>query len=199
MPNQEGGIMRYQISGKQIDIGEALQTHVKAELGETVEKYAQRPTEAVIIFSRDAHEMVCEATIHLSTGLTAQARGHAGEIYAAFESCREKMDKQLRRYKRRLRDHHRDRIAPVEFDGGSSYILAGSDQHEDEEPETLQPMIIAEMETKVPTVSVGEAVMQLDLGGQRMLVFRNSKHGGVNVVYRRDDGNIGWIDPRNSK
>ena len=191
--------MRYQISGKQIDIGEALQTHVKAELGETVEKYAQRPTEAVIIFSRDAHEMVCEATIHLSTGLTAQARGHAGEIYAAFESCREKMDKQLRRYKRRLRDHHRDRIAPVEFDGGSSYILAGSDQHEDEEPETLQPMIIAEMETKVPTVSVGEAVMQLDLGGQRMLVFRNSKHGGVNVVYRRDDGNIGWIDPRNSK
>lgn len=191
--------MRYQISGKQIDIGEALQTHVKSELGETVEKYAQRPTEAVIIFSRDAHEMVCEATIHLSTGLTAQARGHAGEIYAAFESCREKMDKQLRRYKRRLRDHHRDRIAPVEFDGGSSYILAGSDQHEDEEPETLQPMIIAEMETKVPTVSVGEAVMQLDLGGQRMLVFRNSKHGGVNVVYRRDDGNIGWIDPRNTK
>lgn len=191
--------MRYQISGKQIDIGEALQTHVKSELGETVEKYAQRPTEAVIIFSRDAHEMVCEATIHLSTGLTAQARGHASEIYAAFESCREKMDKQLRRYKRRLRDHHRDRIAPVEFDGGSSYILAASEQHEDEEPETLQPMIIAEMETKVPTVSVGEAVMQLDLTGQRMLVFRNSKHGGVNVVYRREDGNIGWIDPRNTK
>ncbi len=191
--------MRYQISGKQIDIGEALQTHVKAELGETVEKYAQRPTEAVIIFSRDAHEMVCEATIHLSTGLTAQAKGHAGEIYAAFESCREKMDKQLRRYKRRLRDHHRDRTAPVEFDGGSSYILAGSEQNEDEEPETLQPMIIAEMETKVPSVSVGEAVMQLDLTGQRMLVFRNSKHGGVNVVYRRDDGNIGWIDPRNAK
>tara|TARA_R110002124_G_scaffold214251_1_gene380306 strand:+ start:234 stop:833 length:600 start_codon:yes stop_codon:yes gene_type:complete len=199
MLNEKGGIMRYQISGKQIDIGEALQTHVKAELGETVEKYAQRPTEAVIIFSRDAHEMVCEATIHLSTGLTAQAKGHAGEIYAAFESCREKMDKQLRRYKRRLRDHHRDRTAPVEFDGGSSYILAGSEQNEDEEPETLQPMIIAEMETKVPSVSVGEAVMQLDLTGQRMLVFRNSKHGGVNVVYRRDDGNIGWIDPRNAK
>jgi len=199
MLNEEGGIMRYQISGKQIDIGDALQTHVKAELGETVEKYAQRPTEAVIIFSREAHEMVCEATIHLSTGLTAQAKGQAGEIYAAFESCREKMDKQLRRYKRRLRDHHRDRTAPVEFDGGSSYILAGSELSEDEEPDTLQPMIIAEMETKVPTVSVGEAVMQLDLTGQRMLVFRNSKHGGVNVVYRRDDGNIGWIDPRNAK
>lgn len=191
--------MRYQITGKQIDIGEALQTHVKAELGETVEKYAQRPTEAVVIFSRNAHELVCESTIHLSTGLTAQAKGHAGEIYAAFESCREKMDKQLRRYKRRLRDHHRDRATPVEFDGGSSYILAANDEYGDEEPESLQPMIIAEMETKVPTISVGEAVMQLELAGQRMLVFRNSKHGGVNVVYRRDDGNVGWIDPRNSK
>ena len=71
-----------------------------------------------------AHEFVCECVIHLSTGLTAQAKGHAAEIYAAFESCREKMDKQLRRYKRRLRSHHRDRTAPVEFDGGSSYILA---------------------------------------------------------------------------
>lgn len=191
--------MRYQISGRQIDIGEALQTHVKAELGETVEKYAQRPTEAVVIFSRNAHELVCEATIHLSTGLNAQAKGHATEIYAAFESCREKMDKQLRRYKRRLREHHRDRVSPVEFDGGSSYILAANEEHGDAEPESLQPMIIAEMETKVPTVSVGEAVMQLELAEQRMLVFRNSKHGGVNVVYRREDGNIGWIDPRHIK
>ena len=98
--------MRYQISGKQIDIGEALQTHVKAELGEVVEKYAQRPTECTVVFSKVAHEFVCETTIHLSTGLTAQAKGHAAEIYAAFESCREKMDKQLRRYKRRIRNHH---------------------------------------------------------------------------------------------
>ena len=190
--------MRYQISGRQIDIGEALQTHVKAELGETVEKYAQRPTEAVVTFSRVGHETNCEATIHLSTGLTAQAKGHASEIYAAFESCREKMDKQLRRYKRRLRDHHRDRTAPVEFDGGSSYILAAREEPDAEEPDSLQPMIVAEMETKVPSISVGEAVMELDLTGQRMLVFRNLKHGGVNVVYRREDGNIGWIDPRSN-
>ena len=195
--------MRYQISGKQIDIGEALQTHVKAELGEVVEKYAQRPTEVVVFFSRVAHEFTCETTLHLSTGLNAQAKGHAVEIYAAFESCREKMDKQLRRYKRRLRNHHRDRAEPVEFDGGSSYILAASnddrDDHEDAEPETLQPIVIAEMETKIPSITVGEAVMQLELAGHRMLVFRNEGHGGVNVVYRRDDGNIGWIDPRHAK
>lgn len=191
--------MRFQISGRQIDIGEALQTHVKAELGEIVEKYAQRPTDCMVVFSRVAHLFHCECVIHLSTGLNAQAKGQASEIYAAFESCREKMEKQLRRYKRRLRSHHRDRTAPVEFDGGSSYILAASEETEDAELDTLQPVVIAEMETKIPSITVGEAVMQLELAGQRMLVFRNEGHGGVNVVYRRDDGNIGWIDPRNSK
>ncbi|MBN8631933.1 MAG: ribosome-associated translation inhibitor RaiA [Rhodobacterales bacterium] len=191
--------MRYQISGKQIDVGEALQTHVKAELGEVVEKYAQRPTECVVVFSRSAHEYVCEAVIHLSTGLTAQAKGHAAEIYAAFESCREKLDKQLRRYKRRIRNHHSNRTGPVEFGGASSYILAATEDADEAEPDSLQPVVIAEMETKIPSITVGEAVMQMELAGQKMLVFRNEGHGGVNVVYRREDGNIGWIDPRNSK
>lgn len=189
--------MRYQISGKQIDIGDALQTHVKDGLGEAVGKYSQRPTDATVVFSRNAHEFVCEATVHLSTGLTAQAKGHALEIYAAFESCLEKMDKQLRRYKRRLKDHHHKRSEPVEFDGAPTYILAASDGVDEAEPETLQPMIIAEMETRVPSLSVGEAVMQMELAGAKLLVFRNEGHSGVNVVYRRDDGNIGWIDPRN--
>ncbi|MGL4308891.1 MAG: ribosome hibernation-promoting factor, HPF/YfiA family [Paracoccaceae bacterium] len=189
--------MRYQISGKQIDIGDALQTHVKDGLGEAVGKYSQRPTDATVVFSRSAHEFVCEATVHLSTGLTAQAKGHASEIYPAFESCLEKMDKQLRRYKRRLKDHHHKRSEPVEFDGAPTYILAASDGVDEAEPETLQPMIIAEMETRVPSLSVGEAVMQMEIAGAKLLVFRNEGHSGVNVVYRRDDGNIGWIDPRN--
>lgn len=190
--------MRYQISGKHIDVGEALQTHVKSELGETVEKYAQRPTEALIIFSRNAHEYICESTVHLSTGLTAAARGSATEIYAAFESCREKMDKQLRRYKRRLRDHHKERVQPVEFAEAPMYVLAGSKEAEATEPESLQPLIIAEMGAKIPSLSVGEAVMQMELSGSQHLVFRNEKHGRVNVVHRRDDGNVGWIDPTTS-
>lgn len=185
--------MRYSITGKQIDIGDALQTHVKQGLGEIVDKYAERPTDATVVFSRDAHEYVCEATIHLSTGLTAQAKAHATEIYAAFEDCAAKMEKQLRRYKRRLKDHHKDRAQPVELIGASSYILANSD--DDSEPDSLQPMIIAEMETKIPSLSVGEAVMQMELAGAPLLVFRNEKSGGVNVVHRRDDGNVGWIDP----
>ncbi len=187
--------MRYQITGKQIDIGAALQTHVKTELGDAVQKYAARPTDANVIFSKSAHEYACEATVHLSTGLTVSAKGHATEIYAAFESCREKMEKQLRRYKRRLKDHHKDRTEPVELSGASSYILAGENNESQDEPETLLPIIVAEMETQIPSLSVGEAVMQMELAGAPVLVFRNEKKDGVNVVYRRDDGNIGWIDP----
>jgi ribosomal subunit interface protein len=187
--------MRYQISGKQMEVGEALQTHVKAELSETVDKYAQRPTDANVVFARDGHQFVCEATIHLSTGLSASARGASPDVYAAFEGCRERMDKQLRRYKRRLRDHHRARTAPVEFADAPMYVLAAEGDEDAEEPADLQPMIIAEMETRVPSLSVGEAVMQLELTGASLLVFRNEKSGGINVVHRRDDGNVGWIDP----
>lgn len=187
--------MRYTISGKQIDIGESLQTHVQAELSACLEKYAGRPTDAQVVFSRSAHEFVCEATVHLSTGLTAQAKAHATEIYASFDGCLEKMDKQLRRYKRRLKDHHRDRAEPVELMGANSYILASEEAESEAEPETLQPMIVAEMETKIPSLSVGEAVMQMELAGAPVLVFRNEGKSGLNVVYRRDDGNIGWIDP----
>lgn len=187
--------MRYQISGKQIDIGAALQTHVKDGLGDVVTKYAERPTEAVVIFSKSGHEYVCESTVHLSTGLSAQARDHANEIYASFDGCREKMEKQLRRYKRRLKDHHRERTQPVELAEGSSYILATNDDAAESEPETLQPIIIAEMEAAIQSLSVGEAVMQMEIKGAPLLVFRNEKTGGINVVHRRDDGNVGWIDP----
>ncbi len=192
--------MRYQISGKQIEIGQSLQTHVQDNLGSIAEKYAERPTDATIVFSRSGSEFVCETTVHLSTGLTASAKGHAHEIYAAFETTAEKLEKQLRRYKRRLKDHHRDRAQPIDVYGGSSYILASSDATEDDaEPESLQPIIVAEMETRIPSLSVGEAVMQMEIAGAPLLVFRHEGHDRVNVVYRRDDGNVGWIDPAKSE
>ena len=190
--------MRYQISGKQIDIGESLQSHVKSELTEILSKYAGRPTEASVTFSKSAHEYVCETVVHLSTGLNASATGKATEIYAAFDASSEKMDKQLRRYKRRLKDHHRERSQPVELSDAGSYILESKDESEDSEQDTINAMIVAEMETKIPSLSVGEAVMQMEISSAPVLVFRNEKHSGINVVYRRDDGNIGWIDPRTS-
>jgi ribosomal subunit interface protein len=192
--------MRYKVSGKQIDIGESLQQHVETELGAVIEKYAERPTDALITFSRDAHEFVCEINVHLSTGLNSKASAHATEVYGSFDKCLDKLEKQLRRYKRRLKNHHKERSSPVESIGAPSYILAGTaDDSLDEEPETLQPVIVAEMETKIQSLSVGEAVMQMELTGAPLLVFRNESHAGVNVVYQRGDGNIGWVDPRMSE
>lgn len=190
--------MRYQITGKQIDIGESLTSHVQTHMDDMLGKYAGRPTDANVIFSKSGHEHVCEATVHLSTGLTAQAKAHEHDIYASFEKCLEKMDKQLRRYKRRLKDHHKERAEPVAMMGAASYILAASEDEVDEaaEPDSLTPMIIAEMQTQIPSLTVGEAVMQMEIGGAPVLVFRNEKQAnGVNIVYRREDGNIGWIDP----
>lgn len=189
--------MRYQITGKQIDIGEALQTHVQTELDGVVSKYAGRPTDANVTFSKSGHEYVCESVVHLSTGLSAQAKGASPEIYAAFDSATEKMEKQLRRYKRRLKDHHKERSQPVELSDAGSYILASNEQDE-QEPDGVSSMIVAEMETKIPSLSVGEAVMQMEIANAPVLVFRNEGHSGINVVYRREDGNIGWIDPRNA-
>lgn len=189
--------MRYQISGKQIDIGNALQTHVQSETEEMLGKYAGRPTDAIVVFSKSGHEYVCETVIHLSTGLTAQAKGHDAEIYAAFDQALEKMDKQLRRYKRRLKDHHKERSQPVELSDAGSYILAPTDESGDADQDTVSAMIIAETELKIPSLSAGEAVMQMELANAPALVFRNEKHNGINVVYRREDGNISWVDPKN--
>ncbi len=153
----------------------------------------------MVTFCKEGHEFVADSSVHLSTGMTAQSTARAEEIYASFEGAVERMEKQLRRYKRRLKDHHRDRQGPIEGTDAPSYILQGREDAEGEEPETLQPVIVAEMETRVQHLSVGEAVMQMELAGARLLVFRNEAHGGVNVVYQRDDGNIGWIDPRNTQ
>ena len=187
--------MKYQITGKQIDVGESLQTHVKSELDEVVSKYAGRPTDASIIFSKDGHAYSCEITVHLSTGLMINSKGQDPEIYAAFDRAAEKANNQLRRYKRRLKDHHRDRAEPVALSNANSYILATHDDDVANEPETLQPVIVAEMETTIPSLSVGEAVMQMELVGAPFLVFRKEGEDRVNVVYQRNDGNIGWIDP----
>ena len=192
--------MDIRISGHQIDTGAALQEHAADRLGAIVDKYFDRAITSHVTFGKaPGGAFSCDIITHVMQGLILKAQGTAHDAHVAFDDAVEKIDKQLRRYKRRLRDHHRDRTAPVEFDGGSSYILAPTEEPEDIEADLNQPIVIAEMETKIPSITVGEAVMQLELGAQKMLVFRNEGHGGVNVVYRRDDGNIGWIDPRNSK
>ncbi len=188
--------MFIQVNGKQIDVGDSLRAHVEGEFGAAIEKYSENPIDCVVTFSRNRHETICDVTAHLSTGLTAQAKGRANDPYAAAADACNRVEKQLRRYKRRLKDHHKARTSPVEALEANSYVLQGYGD-EDNEPETLQPMIIAEMKAKIKSLSVGEAVMQMEMADEPFLMFKNESNGGLNVVFRRSDGNVGWIDPAN--
>jgi ribosomal subunit interface protein len=187
--------MQIQINGKQIDVGDALRTHVSTRLDAAVGKYADRAVDASVTFSRDGAFFKADAQVHLPTGLVAQAKGSDADIYAAFEGCAERIEKQLRRYKRRLKDHHAARPDPIEAMAAPAYVIAGEDHAEDAEPATLDPVIVAEMTVAIKKMSVGEAVMQMELAHAPFLMFRNERHGGLNIVHRREDGAIGWIDP----
>jgi ribosomal subunit interface protein len=190
--------MRIQVQGKQIEVGDALTEHVNRHLSAAVEKYFDRPVEAIVTFSRDARAFRCDAHVHLPTGLTAASSATDNDVYAAFERGAERIEKQIRRYKRRLRDHQQNRGKPIEAFDASAYVLdAGGGRDESPEPESLQPVIVAEMTQSIQSLSVGEAVMQLELANKAFLMFRNDANGRFNVVFRRDDGNIGWIDPAN--
>jgi ribosomal subunit interface protein len=190
--------MHIQVQGKQVEVGAALTEHVTRQLTVSVQKYFDRPVNATVTFSRDAHDFRCDTQIHLPTGLTAAARGRAGDCYAAFEQGSERIEKQLRRYKRRLRDHHNTRRKPIEAIAAPAYVLGAADSGEEAaEPDSLQPVIVAEMTQSIQSLSVGEAVMQMELADRHFLMFRNDANGRFNVVFRREDGNVGWIDPAN--
>lgn len=189
--------MHIKVTGKQIDVGDALSSHVEDRLVTAIGKYFDRPAEGNVVFSRDAHNFRCDSSVHLATGLTAQAQASATDIYAAFEQAAERIEKQVRRYKRRLKNHHQSRQKPVEIMAAQSYVLAGPHESDDDEPDDLQPVIVAEMMTDIQSLTVGEAVMQMELAGAPFLVFRNTANGRMNVVFQRDDGNVGWIDPAN--
>jgi len=186
--------MQYQISGIHINIGDALQNYVKDELSAAINKYAERPTDAQIIFSKSGHEFVCDAIIHLSTGLTAQAKASKAEIYAAFNACAEKVEKQLRRYKRKLKGHQKDQNQSVEFIDSTSYTSATKDGLQDS-TSSSGPLIVAETDKVFPVLSVIEAAEEIEKSKQRFLLFKSDKKQGVNILFRREDGNLGWIEP----
>ena len=192
--------MKIQVNGKQIDVGESLRSYVQQKATEVISKYSSSATDITTTFSKDRYEYLCDISIHISTGMTAQSKGKANNIYDSFESSLDKVAKQLRRYKRRLKNHHNDRNEPIQFSNASSYVISTQNEETDSlEKESLKPLIIAEMQTKIPTLSVGEAVMQMELIGSNMLIFNNSFHKKINVVHIRDDGNVGWVDPEHSK
>lgn len=186
--------MQLQISGKNIDTGEALRQHVSDRLGDAVEKYFDRTVDAHVTFTKEGFAFHCNTQVHLSSGMVLQAQGEAGEIYAAFDNAMERMEKRLRRYKRRLKNHHGDKAERAAYLEAPAFVIR-AEEETNEEPESLEPIIIAEGTERVPTLTVGEAVMAMEFQDTPALMFRNSAHGGLNVVYRRADGNIGWVDP----
>lgn len=192
--------MEVKVTGKHLDVGDALSGHVKGRLNAAIGKYFDRPAEGSVVFSRDAHNFRCDSAVHLATGLTAQAQASATDIYAAFDQAAERIEKQVRRYKRRLKNHHQNRQKPIEFFAAQSYVLARQPEaeSEDDESDDLQPAIVAETMTDIKALTVGEAVMQMELADVPFLVFKNMANGRLNVVFHRDDGNIGWIDPKES-
>jgi ribosomal subunit interface protein len=183
--------MKVTVAGKQVNVGDALRTHVEDRISATSSKYFSSPIESHIVFSKDGSSFRADCSVHVGAGIFVTAHAVGEDAYATFDTAAERIEKQLRRYKRRLRDHHRNEVdsAPAQ-----SYVLAAESEDETE-PEGDNPVIVAESITHIPTVSVSEAVMRMDLANTPVLMFRNSSNGGLSVVYRRDDGNIGWIDP----
>lgn len=189
--------MDISINGKGLDIGEALRGHVGTALTSIVGKYFPRAHDAVVTVSREAHLFRADVTVHPTRGFVVQGRAAADDAYAAVDGAVERIAKQLRRYKRRLNDHHGRRPAEEGMPAQQYIIAAESD--EEELPAEGQPAIIAEIATEIATMSVGDAVMRMDLADAPAMIFNNKATGGLNVIYRRADGNIGWIDPANTR
>lgn len=189
--------MKIQITGKAIDLGDALQTHVKEALTAGVSKYFERSAEGTVVFDKDGAEIEVEITVHLASGVFLSAQDSAHDAYGAFDGALTKLEKRVRRYKRRLKDHHANNRDPLPAETASAYVIASSTELNGEDSEASEeeaPLIIAEQSTVLRRMPVSDAVLQLDVSDAKVVVFRNAKHGNLSVVYRRDDGNIGWID-----
>jgi ribosomal subunit interface protein len=190
--------MQLTVRGKQLDVGEALRAHISQTLDNLVGKYFGKPIEATVSLSREAHMYRAQVSVHVGRGIQLQSQAEADQPYPAFDLAAEHLGKRLRRYKRRLRDHHRN---TVEAEPAQQYVLApeAEDFVEPENGAAPEPMVVAEMQAEVPSLSVSEAVMRLDLSEAAALLFRNRAHGGLNMIYRRGDGNVGWVDPQGNR
>jgi ribosomal subunit interface protein len=187
--------MQVTVTGKQMDVGDSLRGHAEAATAAIAEKYLGKAIEAHVVFCRERHLFVSDILLHAGRGLSVQCHGEAADAYAAFDDAAERLEKQLRRYKRRLRNHHKYSKREAEPEEATDYVLAAETQEAAAEDDGEQPLVIAEMRTAIPQLSVSEAVMRLDLADLPVLLFRNSAHGTLNLIYRRRDGNVGWIDP----
>lgn len=187
--------MALRVSGKNIDVGDALRARLTERVSEVLAKYFDGGWSGHVTVSREGSGYRSECLLHLDSGVNLQAQGNAQDANSCADSAVEKIEKRLRRYKQRVKDRHATTGADASM-AAQSYILSGVPESEtDEAPEGWSPTVVAEQVTRLRTMSVADAVVELDITGAPVVVFRHGGHGRVSVVYRRPDGHVGWIDP----
>ncbi|WP_436643476.1 ribosome hibernation-promoting factor, HPF/YfiA family [Microbaculum sp. FT89] len=191
--------MQLRVTGKNIDIGDALREQVSERLGVAMGKYFNGGWSGQVTVEREGVGFRTECRIHLDSGIDLHSRGVGGDAYVSFDQAAERIEKRLRRYNSRLKDHHAEHGAD-ESQAATSYVIAAPDEDEAGEAGVVDdnPIVIAESQTALRKMTVGMAVMAMDLAEAPVVLFRNVANGRMNVVYRRHDGNIGWIDPAES-
>lgn len=186
--------MSLRVSGKNMNIGEALRTHVTQRLETAASKYFDGRVNGHVTITPEGSGFRTDCNLHLTSGIVLQADGRAQEAYASFDQAADRIEKRLRRYKGRLKSHHDNHGHEAgALETVASYVLEAPDQ-ETEAPAEFSPAVIAESTTQLRRLSVSAAVLDLDLTGAPVVVFRHANTGRVNIVYRRSDDNVGWID-----
>lgn len=193
--------MQIQIVSKNIDVSAALRERITDRLEDMMDKYIHRSGEAHIAVARDGSGFKTTASVHLPSGATMQGQGTAGDAYGATDESLEHLEKRLRRYKRRLKDHQADKkseaMAMMVLENP---IAPGSEEGDHDDIDIPdEPLVVAETKAEIQTLSVSRAALELGLTDNGAIVFYNTRHGGLNVVFKRADGNIGWIDPKPDK
>jgi ribosomal subunit interface protein len=190
--------MPFRVSGKNIDVGEALRARINQRIAQATAKYFDGGFSGHVTIGKEGFGFRTECVIHLDSGIVLEADALAADAYASADQAALRLEKRLRRYKHRLKDHQGARVDGRAFDRAAidapSYVIAAP-AHDVDEAAEWNPVIIAESTTTLKQLSVSEAVMELDLTGAPVVIFRHAGHGRVNLVYRRADGHIGWIDP----
>src|SRR3974390_108523 len=189
--------MPFRVSGKNLDIGEALRGRVSARVADAMAKFFDGGFSGHVTVAKDGFGFRTECAIHLDSGVTLHTEGMAADAYSSADQAALRIEKRMRRYKQRLKD---PRAKPEGGNAGApSYVIAAPDHESEDEITDFNPVIIAEATTALERLSVSEAVMELDMTGAPVVVFRHAVSGRVNMVYRRRDGNIGWVDPPEKK
>lgn len=199
-------VLQVHVSGKHVDVGEALRSRVTDEISTSISKYFERGGDADVVVTRDGHAFRVDCSVKLASGQQLNSHGQGGDAHAAFGAALEKIETRIRRYKRRLKSHSEAANAKQQ-ETASFFVLRSPDDEVDGWDDSAEAhdagppsaMVIAETEAQLRSMTVSTAVMELDLTDAQTIVFRNAAHGGLSVVYRRPDGNIGWIDPERTQ